>query len=99
MSKFDWRSAALLGSLILSGTPVRAQIARVPQNPSGNNPPNTSQVQPQPSGSEFEGARRLLLQGKYDDAIAALHALEDKSPAMRGLAHELGAAYYKKSDF
>src|SRR5277367_1791935 len=99
MAKVDWRSVALVGSLLLSGPPVWPRITEVLQNPSGNNSLNTSQAQSQPSSSDFEGARRLLLQGKYEEALAALHALEEKNPAMRGLAHELGAAYYKKSDF
>lgn len=51
------------------------------------------------SGSAFGEPRRLLQQGKYDEALAALHELETKRPAMRGLRHELGLAYYKKSDF
>jgi tetratricopeptide (TPR) repeat protein len=51
------------------------------------------------SGSEFVEPRRLLQQGKYDEALAALHELETKRPALKGLSHELGLAYYKKSDF
>ncbi len=37
--------------------------------------------------------------GKVDEAIAELQALEDRDPATKGLALELGTAYYKKSDF
>ncbi len=37
-----------------------------------------------------------MQQGKVDDAIAALQALD---PATKGLALELGTAYYKKSDY
>jgi len=99
MSKIYRRSITLLGSLILSAAPVRAQIAGALQDRFLDNSPNISQSQSQPSGSEFEEVRRLLLQGKYDDALAALHSLEEKNPAMKGLAHELGVAYYKKSDF
>ena len=51
------------------------------------------------TAAEFDQARHLLLQGKYDDAIFALRQLESKRPGIRGLSHELGAAYYKKSDF
>jgi tetratricopeptide (TPR) repeat protein len=53
----------------------------------------------QPSGSEFDEPRRLLQQGKYQDALTALHQLETKYPAMKGLSHELGLAYYKKADY
>src|SRR5271170_3887282 len=100
MSKFCWPSVAVLGSVILSSVFVRAQVLGVQQNSSGSNPPSTSeQQQSQPAGLEFGPARSLLLQGKYDEALAALHTLEEKNPAMKGLPHELGAAYYKKSDF
>jgi len=40
-----------------------------------------------------------LQQGKSDDAIGALHQLEATHPGMKGLSHELGAAYYKKGDY
>src|SRR5258708_12287375 len=53
----------------------------------------------QPNGSEFDEPRRLLQQGKYDDALAALHDIEAQHPAMKGLSHELGLAYYKKADY
>jgi tetratricopeptide (TPR) repeat protein len=55
--------------------------------------------QPQSQPSEFDQARRLSQQGKYDEAIAALHQLEVAHPGMKGLSHELGIAYYKKSDY
>lgn len=47
----------------------------------------------------FSEARRLSQQGKFDEAIAQLEALASKDPELKGLAHELGAAYYKKSDY
>ncbi len=52
-----------------------------------------------PADSDFGQVHRLLQQGKYDDALAALRDLETQHPAMKGLAHELGAAYYKKGDY
>jgi tetratricopeptide (TPR) repeat protein len=48
---------------------------------------------------EFAEARKLMQQGKMDDAIATLQAVEARDPATKGLALELGTAYYKKSDF
>jgi tetratricopeptide (TPR) repeat protein len=47
----------------------------------------------------FDQARRLLQQGKYDDALAALHDIEAQHPATKGLSRELGVAYYKKGDY
>lgn len=49
--------------------------------------------------SEFAGAHKLMQQGKLDEAIAQLQAVEARDPATKGLALELGTAYYKKSDF
>ena len=48
---------------------------------------------------EFAEARKLMQAGKSDEAIAALQTLESHDPSMKGLALELGTAYYKKSDF
>jgi len=61
-------------------------------------PAQTSQASPAVP-PEFEQARKLLQQGKTDDAIAQLQTLEASEPATKGLALELGTAYYKKSDF
>lgn len=47
----------------------------------------------------FAEARRLAQQGKFDEAIAQLDALGSKQPGLKGLSHELGIVYYKKSDF
>ncbi len=40
-----------------------------------------------------------MQQGKLDDAIVELQTLETSAPATKGLALELGTAFYKKSDF
>jgi predicted GH43/DUF377 family glycosyl hydrolase/tetratricopeptide (TPR) repeat protein len=48
---------------------------------------------------EVAHARELLKQGKYDEAIAELRQLSSTHPAMEGISHELGVAYYKKSDY
>jgi len=37
--------------------------------------------------------------GKLDEAIAKLQAVEGRDPAAKGLALELGTAYYRKNDF
>jgi tetratricopeptide (TPR) repeat protein len=53
----------------------------------------------QAAPAEFAEARKLAQQGKSDEAIAELQTLEARDPAMKGLAFELGTAYYKKSDY
>src|ERR1700739_1777087 len=49
--------------------------------------------------AEFAQARKLLREGKPDEAIAQLQALEARDPATKGLALELGSAHYKKGDY
>lgn len=49
--------------------------------------------------SSFAEARRLAQQGRFDEAIAQLDALGAKQPSLKGLSHELGIVYYKKSDY
>src|SRR5258708_8177574 len=64
------------------------------------NPPAAPSTQAAPSvAPEFAQSRKLMQQGKLDDAIAELHALEASNPAMKGLDLELGVAFYKKSDY
>jgi len=59
----------------------------------------TAQPQAQPQTSPFAQPRRLMQEGKYDEALAQLQALSAQNPKPAGLAHEMGAAYYKKSDY
>ena len=56
----------------------------------------TSPAAPDPA---YDSARKLLQQGKYDEAISALTALQSQTPPPKGLDHELGVAYYKKGDY
>ncbi len=51
------------------------------------------------SDLDFAHARVLMQQGKIDDAIAELLLLETNNPEPKGLDFEIGAAYYKKSDY
>src|SRR5260370_20919271 len=44
-------------------------------------------------------ARRLSQEGKFDEALAKLEAVALKEPDLKGLAHEMGVTYYKKSDY
>ena len=66
-------------------------------------PPQSGKAAQQESDSSQDPvlaeARRLSQQGKFDEAIAKLEALATNDPILRGLAHELGVTYYKKSDY
>ena len=53
----------------------------------------------QTPATSFDSARQLLQHGKYDEAIAELQSLAKQDPAPKGVAHELGMAFYKKGDY
>jgi tetratricopeptide (TPR) repeat protein len=72
---------------------VAQQSADAPSAPAAASP-QTVETLP-----EFANARKLMQQGKLDDAITELQTVEARDPATKGLALELGTAYYKKGDF
>ncbi|MFZ0318254.1 MAG: tetratricopeptide repeat protein [Candidatus Sulfotelmatobacter sp.] len=62
--------------------------------------PGPAPQAPQPSSTtDLSKVRLLMQQGKIDEAISQLQALQASSPDAKGLDLELGTAYYKKSDF
>jgi len=87
-----WLAFAAALSCTFSATVLAQQPAPV-EAPGPQAPSSTS------SSPEFAEARKLMQQGKVDEAIAQLQALETRDPNEKGLALEIGAAYYKKSDF
>jgi tetratricopeptide (TPR) repeat protein len=97
-AKFRWGSLFLLSSFILNGLSQSA-VGSVTQQQSPSSGENPVPGSPQASGSEFAEARRLLQQGKFDEAISLLRELALAHPGAKGLAHELGAAYYKKGEY
>ena len=99
MLKVRWFRIPLLGSLTLSYMFAWAGLTHPQQNPSVPDSPRPSQRPSEASEANFDQVHRLLQQGKYDEALTALHEVEESHPATKGLAHELGAAYYKKSEF
>ena len=111
MSKFDFRSnlqfrCALC--LLFVGLASPLAFAQTAPKPNASAPNAASSVATdsaaasesgQPSSPEFDTTRKLLREGKFDDAISTLEDLQAKNPAMPGLPHELGVAYYKKGDY
>ena len=64
--------------------------------------PSTDQTQSIPSQSNdaaLAAARKLISDGKYDNAIAQLQELRAGSPQLKGVLHELGVANYAKGDY
>ena len=62
-------------------------------------PSEAPSAQPAPAPDPFAQSRKLMQQGKLDEAIAELQTLEASSPDLKGLDLELGTAYYKKSNY
>ena len=111
MSKFDFRSKLQfrcavcllfvgLGSPFAFGQNQTAPKPRAPApNATGSASGASSSATPDdPSASAFDAPRKLLREGKFDDAIATLEDFRSKNPATPGLSHELGVAYYKLAD-
>jgi tetratricopeptide (TPR) repeat protein len=83
--------AMFLAAAASIGLAQQPTLSDVPSAPS----PQTSASVP----SDFAEARKLTQQGKMDEAIAGLQSMEARDPNAKGLAFEMGTAYYKKSDF
>src|SRR5438132_612026 len=96
MGLIRWRSFITMGIVLALQDFAAASVLRVQVQAPMNEP------QSAPKGafnSELAEARRLSQHGKFDEAIAKLEALALKDPELKGLAHELGVTYYKKSDY
>lgn len=78
-------AVCLLAAAILGAAQDQSAKAAAPAQPSMDSP--------------FASARTLLQQGKYDEALAQLHALAASQSGLKGVPHEFGAAYYKKGDY
>jgi tetratricopeptide (TPR) repeat protein len=63
--------------------------------PQSGLPPAPSEA----TDSSLSTARRLLEQGKNEDALAQLEQIANTNPGTKGLAHEFGVAYYKRGDY
>jgi tetratricopeptide (TPR) repeat protein len=66
------------------------------QEPAPTTQDGTSAASPE---AQFADARKLMQQGHYDEGLARLQEIEAKQPDLKGLAHELGIAFYKKADY
>ena len=90
-------SILLLTILFSTVRPARAQSE--PAAKLGHTSEEPQSPSPQSPSSTFAAARKLMQEGKYDEAISQLQALAAQNPKLTGLSHELGAAYYKKGDY
>ena len=82
---------------LLVGIPARtlAQASVVSTQNSPTLPASPSHA----ADSSFAESRRLLEQGKNEEALARLQQIASQSPATPGLAREFGVAYYKSGEY
>ena len=83
--------------LLLAGS-VLAETQSAPASSSTASRPSQS-LQSESANPDVAVVRKLLQQGKYDDAIAELQDIKIKNPRLRWLSRELGAANYAKGDY
>jgi len=81
---------ALLCACAVMGQAQQATPAGAPSVPAAQASANVP--------AEFAAARKLEQEGKLPEAIAELQTLEAQDPATKGLALELGTAFYKRND-
>lgn len=72
---------------VLASPPISAKL------------PPSPQQETSPSVSPFAETDRLLKLGKFSEAIVQLEAMQSQTSPPKGLARELGIAYYKKGDY
>jgi tetratricopeptide (TPR) repeat protein len=88
--------------LLLTILPIAVDAGLAQSEPAPQTPHLADKTQPpsaQTTAGNFEAARKLTQEGKYDEAISQLQALVAQNPKLPGLSHELGAGYYKKGDY
>ena len=88
---------AILVLTMSSSYPALAQSE--PAAPAAHASKEAQSASPETLSSIFGAARKLMQEGKYDEALSQLQALATQNPKLAGLSHELGAAYYKKGDY
>lgn len=83
-----------LAILLTIVEPALAQSEPAPQTQH-----SSESASAQATARSFEAARKLMQEGKYDEALSQLQALAPQNPKLTGLSHELGAGYYKKGEY
>jgi tetratricopeptide (TPR) repeat protein len=67
--------------------------------PDSQSSPSLPTAPSQRADSTFAEERRLIQQGKNEDALAQLQQIAATNPAMKGLSHEFGVVYYKSGEY
>ena len=93
MAFVRWTALFLSFSWTLNPARAQTQPVKAPL------PVEAAKVADPESREAFAQPRLLLQRGQYDAAIDQLNQLEAQQPGLKGLAHELGSAYYRKGDY
>jgi tetratricopeptide (TPR) repeat protein len=80
---------------LLSSTAILLALS----SPSVSQQPTAPETPPPNTPADFSNARKLIERGKTEEAISELKAIEARDPGAKGLALEMGTAYYKKGDY
>lgn len=86
-------------SLLLLASSAIPGLAQTQSSQSAASPAASQSASSRSPAAAFAQARHLLQDGKFEDALALLQQVEAADPQQPGLAHEMGAAYYRKSDY
>lgn len=90
------RLAVLVAIFMLhTGLPVWSQST----SPAANDSQSVPSAPSASTASPFAEPRRLIQQGKNQEALAQLQQMAAMNPGMEGLSHEFGVAYYKSGDY
>src|SRR6266571_2182910 len=95
MKRLRWSSLIFVAGSLTSARSAGAQAPLAPAQQIGARDSKQT-ISPEAALSE---ARQLSKQGKFDEAIRQLEVLARNQPDLKGVAHELGVAYYKKADY
>jgi tetratricopeptide (TPR) repeat protein len=90
-----WICAILWSGCGLNAALASGQTAQEAGSPSTDARPAAIQSK----STELEESRRLLSQGRYQEALTLLQSIQQADPQTPGLSHALGEAYYKKGDY
>ena len=97
MAMLSIRLSSLLAGVLAACAvlPAESQVPQAAPRQDGSN----RGISSAPREASIEQAARLMQQGKNDEALQLLESIAAAEPSRRGIARQIGIAYYRKSDF
>ena len=87
------------GLVVIIGILFATQLLVHGQTGASDKPAIAPQAQPHAEADAMAAAHGMLERGEVDKAIDALKSIQAHDEGLKGLNHELGIAYYRKSDY